>query len=528
MNPETTAVSPEIQSAPAMITTALVSVFSKEGLEPVIQRFNELGTRLLSTGGTYDFIRNQGAEAQKVEDLTGFPSIFGGRVKTLHPAVFGGILQRRENATDQAEAQQHGIGGIDLVVVDLYPFEKTLAEGASHEDIIEKIDIGGVSLLRAAAKNYKDVAVISSPEQYGYLLEVLNRPEPGFTLEERRRLAAQAIAATSRYDLMISGYLAEKPAGIAQAAEALYGAAAPLRYGENPHQPAAFLGDLDGLFERLNGKEISYNNLLDLDAGLNLVRDFAPELEQGQVCCAILKHNNACGIALSTSAEETWKLALAADPVSAFGGVIIFNTKIDKATAQAVNEIFFEILVAPAFEPEALEVLKTKKNRIILRLKDFRPAGHQLRTMLNGLGLQKADDVFENEADLRSVTQRNPTPDETRAMLFAARVVKHTRSNAIVLATADRLIASGMGQTSRVDALRQAISKAKSFNFALQGTVMASDAFFPFPDCVEIAQKEGITAVVQPGGSVRDQDSIDACNSFGMAMSFTGRRHFKH
>ena len=512
--------------ASVRIQSALISVFYKDGLEPIIQQLAAAGIVIYSTGGTYDFITNLGHSAIRVEDITGYPSIFGGRVKTLHPKVFGGILHRRHLAADLAEATTHQIPAIDLVIVDLYPFAETIAAGGSDAECVEKIDIGGVSLLRAAAKNHADVLVISSKNQYHALEQILVQDSASTTLESRRKYAAQAIATCSLYDLEISCFLAQKP--FPDVFATLYGESTPLRYGENPHQKAAFLGPLHELFTQLNGKELSYNNLLDLDAGLSLMRDFEAETAAGSTTCAILKHNNACGLAMAASPLAAWDMALAADPVSAFGGVIFLNAEIDLETALAIDKIFFEILVAPSFAVDALALLRGKKNRILLQLVPSPTKTWGLRSMLNGLALQENDLSIDAEADMKVVTVAQPSPEQRQAMLFAARVCKHTRSNAIVLAEGGRLIASGMGQTSRVDALQQAISKAKGFNFALERCVMASDAFFPFPDCVEIAHKAGVMAVIQPGGSIKDQDSVAYCNLHGIVMITTGRRHFKH
>ncbi len=532
------------------ISSALISVYHKDGLEPVVRALAAKGVRLISTGGTYDFITGLGLAADRVEDLTQYPAIFGGRVKTLHPVVFGGILQRDGHAADAAEASQYAIPAIDLVVVDLYPFVDTVQSGADHTAIIEKIDIGGISLLRAAAKNYASVLTIAHRDYYDELVELI-KAGGTTTLQERRRFAALAFGEVLNYDEAIADYMTE------QAMADLDLEAQPeaeedeeledlndqepdqdddlddepiteLRYGENPHQAAQFEGDLAEIFTQLHGKELSYNNLLDLDAALNLITDFDLELEHGQVCCAIIKHNNACGIALAQDGLTAWQQALAADPVSAFGGVIAFNTTVDAHLAQAIDGIFFEILVAPGYSAEALEVLKRKKNRILLELHAYTPQAWVGRAALNGYLWQDADQAVETEADLKTVSAKAPTTEEITALLFAARVCKHTKSNAIVLAKGTQMLASGMGQTSRVDALRQAIAKAQSFGFGLQGAVMASDAFFPFPDCVQIAAEVGIAAIVQPGGSIKDQDSIDAANQAGIAMVFTGKRHFKH
>lgn len=539
---------------PRRLTSALISVYNKEGLEPVVRALASQGVRLISTGGTFDYISGLGLAADRVEDLTEYPAIFGGRVKTLHPAVFGGILQRRDHAGDAQEAVQYGIPEIDLVIVDLYPFVETVEAGGTHEEIIEKIDIGGVSLLRAAAKNYASVLTICSKDYYEELVGIIAAGATT-TIVERRRFSALAFGEVLNYDEAIADYMTE------QAMEDLEGDPSErselwvdrdeddfedydtdeddeeegagdtiqeLRYGENPHQAAQFEGDLSEVFEQLHGKELSYNNLLDLDAAINLVADFDAELEEERVCCAIIKHNNACGIAVAPLPVDAWKMALAADPVSAFGGVIALNCEVEEALAREIDGIFFEILIATDYSDAALEILKRKKNRIILLLKEYAPQPWVGRAALNGYLFQDADLAVETAEDLKTVTERQPTAAEQSALLFAARVCKHTKSNAIVLARQDQMLASGMGQTSRVDALQQAIAKAQRFGFDLKGAVMASDAFFPFPDCVEIAAAEGVAAVIQPGGSVKDQDSIDAANRAGMAMVFTGRRHFRH
>jgi len=491
----------------------------------------EHGVTLYSTGGTQQFLEEQGAEVTAVENLTGFPAIFGGRVKTLHPKVFGGILHRRHETSDLAEAERHQIPPIDLVIVDLYPFEETVASGAPEADIIEKIDIGGISLLRAAAKNFRDVLVVSSRDQYAAVTELLRTKNCTTDLEDRRQYATAAFAATSHYDTAIHGYMAEgikkeelevenSPASASSSQQAT-----PLRYGENPHQAGTFYGDLAALFDQLHGKQLSYNNLVDVDAAVLLMQEFQAD---GPAACAILKHTNACGVAQAGTLHEAYLNALACDPVSAFGGVIIVNKPVDVATAGELNKLFFEVLIAPEFEAEALPVLQSKKNRILLRQKPVEFPAKQVKTLLNGVIEQDFDRATEHAADFRTVTDSAPTTEETAALEFALKVCKHTKSNTIVLARAGQLLASGVGQTSRVDALRQAIEKARAFGFDLQGAVMASDAFFPFPDCVEIAGEAGIRAVVQPGGSIKDQDSIAACNRLEMAMVLTGVRHFKH
>ncbi|PJJ47784.1 bifunctional phosphoribosylaminoimidazolecarboxamide formyltransferase/IMP cyclohydrolase [Hymenobacter chitinivorans] len=506
------------------IRSALVSVYYKDRLEPLVALLKEHGVQLYSTGGTLKFIQELGAEVTAVESLTGFPEVFGGRVKTLHPTVFGGILHRRHEASDLAQAEQHGIPPIDLVIVDLYPFEETVASGADEADVIEKIDIGGISLLRAAAKNYRDVLVVSSRNQYEAVTELLREKNGATDLEDRRHYAAAAFEATSHYDTHIFNYLSQGTAIDGTVLKVSQKPATSLRYGENPHQAGTFYGDLTALFDQLHGKQLSYNNLVDVDAAVLLMQEF----QDGQPACAILKHTNACGVAQAETLHAAYTNALACDPVSAFGGVIIVNKPVDAATAEELNKLFFEVLIAPEFAAEALPILQSKKNRILLRQKPVQFPAKQVKTLLNGVIEQDFDRQTETAADFKVVTQSAPTAEETEALVFAAKVCKHTKSNTIVLARAGQLLASGVGQTSRVDALRQAIEKAKSFGFDLQGAVMASDAFFPFPDCVEIAGAAGIRAVVQPGGSIKDADSIAACDQLGMAMVMTGVRHFKH
>ena len=506
------------------IRAALLSVYHKDRLAPLVQILRQHGVTLYSTGGTQKFLEEQGAEVTAVEDLTGFPEVFGGRVKTLHPKVFGGILHRRHDVGDLAEAEQHAIPPIDLVVVDLYPFEETVASGAEEQDVIEKIDIGGISLLRAAAKNYRDVLVVSSRDQYAAVTELLTAKNGSTDLEDRRHYAAAAFATTSHYDTEIFSYMSQ---GTAMAGSALrIGAqpATPLRYGENPHQAGTFYGDLAALFDQLHGKQLSYNNLVDVDAAVALMAEFT----DGAPACAILKHTNACGVAQATTLRDAYVNALSCDPTSAFGGVIIVNQEVDAATAAELNQLFFEVLIAPGFAAEALPVLQSKKNRILLLQKPVEFPPKQVKTLLNGIIEQDADRQTESAADFRVVTQSAPTAEETEALVFAGKICKHTKSNTIVLARAGQLLASGVGQTSRVDALRQAIEKARAFGFDLHGAVMASDAFFPFPDCVEIAGAAGIRAVVQPGGSIKDADSIRVSDELGMAMVLTGTRHFKH
>ena len=509
------------------IRAALLSVYHKDRLAPLVQVLRQHGVTLYSTGGTQQFLESEGADVTAVEDLTGFPEVFGGRVKTLHPKVFGGILHRRHEASDLAQAEQYGIPPIDLVVVDLYPFEETVASGAAEADVIEKIDIGGIALLRAAAKNYRDVLVVSSRDQYAAVTELLSAKNGSTDLDDRRHYAAAAFATTSHYDTQIGKYVSQGTS-LAQQEGASEGAsqplATPLRYGENPHQAGTFYGDLGALFDQLHGKQLSYNNLVDVDAAVALMAEFA----DGQPACAILKHTNACGVAQAATLRDAYLNALSCDSVSAFGGVIIVNREVDAATAAELNQLFFEVLIAPGYAAEALPVLQSKKNRILLLQKPVEFPAKQVKTLLNGLIEQDADRQSESAADFRTVTQSAPTAEETAALEFAGKICKHTKSNTIVLARAGQLLASGVGQTSRVDALRQAIEKARAFGFDLHGAVLASDAFFPFPDCVEIAGAAGIRAVVQPGGSIKDADSIRACDELGMAMVLTGVRHFKH
>ncbi len=502
------------------IKTALISVYHKEGLDEIITKLHEGGVKFLSTGGTRQFIESLGYECEAVENLTSYPSILGGRVKTLHPKVFGGILARRDVEQDQKQMQEYDIPEIDLVIVDLYPFEETVSSGASEADIIEKIDIGGISLIRAAAKNYKDVVIVASKAQYQTLRDILMENGAVTTLEERHGLARDAFAVSSYYDSVIFNHFDN---GEETAFRAALNTRKQLRYGENPHQRGYFYGNLDDMFDQIHGKEISYNNLQDISAAIDLIDEFGTD-----TTFAILKHNNACGLATRPTLLEAWKDALAGDPVSAFGGVLVTNAVIDKATAEEINKIFFEVIIAPDYDVEALEVLNQKKNRIILVRKPTLLPRLQFRSTLNGVLVQERDLKTETPEDCRPATERKPTAQEVDDMLFANKIVKNSKSNSIVLAKGHQLLASGVGQTSRVDALKQAIEKAKSFGFDLHGAVMASDAFFPFGDCVEIADKEGITAVIQPGGSIRDNESVDYCNAHGMAMVMTGFRHFKH
>ncbi|MDR2938202.1 MAG: bifunctional phosphoribosylaminoimidazolecarboxamide formyltransferase/IMP cyclohydrolase [Prevotellaceae bacterium] len=502
------------------IKSALISVYYKDGLDKIVQQLDSQGVKIYSTGGTLDFIEGLGAKATSVESLTGYPSILGGRVKTLHPKVFGGILSRRPNAEDGKQLAQYEIPEIDLVIVDLYPFEETVASGAADEDIIEKIDIGGISLIRAAAKNFNDVAIVASREQYAELLQMLQENNGGTTLENRKYLAAQAFNVSSHYDSAIFSYF-NRSQNIPSFKQSVHGSMS-LRYGENPHQKAAFYGKFNEMFEQLHGKEVSYNNLLDIDAAVALINEFT------EPTFAILKHNNACGVASRPTLLQAWTDALAGDPVSAYGGVLICNRELDLKTAEEVNKLFCEVVIAPSYNAEGLEILKQKKNRIILIAKTFELSAMQSRTLLNGVVLQERDLATETEKNMTSVTNAKPTAEQIQDLIFANKIVKQSKSNAIVLAKNGQLIASGVGQTSRVDALRHAIEKAASFGFSLQGAVMASDAFFPFPDCVEIAHKAGIVAVIQPGGSVNDQKSTDYCNANNVAMVTTGVRHFKH
>ncbi|RAI88411.1 bifunctional phosphoribosylaminoimidazolecarboxamide formyltransferase/IMP cyclohydrolase [Algoriphagus yeomjeoni] len=503
------------------IKSALISVFYKDNLEPIIALLKKHDVTIYSTGGTQKFIEEQGAEVIPVEELTSYPSIFGGRVKTLHPTVFGGILYRRENEGDLAQAAEYNIPAIDLVIVDLYPFEETVASGASEQDIIEKIDIGGISLIRAAAKNFKDVTIIASKDQYTELEGRLTSQDGATTLADRRYFAAQAFQVSSNYDTHIFNYFnAEENIPALKVSETK---AKALRYGENPHQNAHFYGDMEALFDQLNGKELSYNNLVDVDAAVNLIAEF-----KGETAFAILKHTNACGVALAPTVKEAYQKAFDADTTSAFGGVLITNQTVDKDAAEEMHSLFFEVLIAPDFTEEALEVLMAKKNRILLKQKMDLPGTKMIKTLLNGVIEQDKDLATESKADFTVATKKAPTEAEQNALVFAAKICKHTKSNTIILSNDNQLFSSGVGQTSRVDALLQAIEKAKAFGFDLNGAVMASDAFFPFPDCVEIAGKAGITAVVQPGGSIKDQLSIDYCDANGIAMVMTGVRHFKH
>lgn len=502
------------------IKNALISVFHKDGLTEILSTLKKFDINIITTGGTYKFIKEAGFDAQTVESLTDYPSIFGGRVKTLHPIVFGGILYRRDLESDQKQAIEFDIPPIDLVIVDLYPFEKTLEQTNVESDIIEKIDIGGISLIRAAAKNFKDVLIVPSVNQYAELISVLEENQGQSTLENRKRFAMQAFNVSSHYDAAIFSYFNRDfkedifKSSIQQATV--------LRYGENPHQKGVFYGNMDEVFEQLHGKAISYNNLIDLDGAIALIKEYT------EPTFAILKHTNACGLASDSSLLNAWKKALAGDPISAFGGVLICNQEVDAETAEEINKLFFEIILAPGYEKNALETLKTKKNRIVLQAKSYDFQTLQFKTSLNGVIAQDKDLKTEDLNDWEVVTEKSPSEATALDLVFANKLVKHTKSNAIVLAKDGQLIGSGTGQTSRIDALRHAVQKAKDFGLDLKGAVMASDAFFPFADSVEFAQKEGIIAVIQPGGSVRDKDSVAYCNETKMAMVFTGTRHFKH
>jgi phosphoribosylaminoimidazolecarboxamide formyltransferase/IMP cyclohydrolase len=502
------------------IKTAIISVFNKDSIDTIAKKLNQLGVKIISTGGTQSFIESLGIKVTSVESLTGYPSILGGRVKTLHPKVFGGILGRRSNEKDKEEMKKYEIEGVDLVIVDLYPFEDTVNAGANDDEIIEKIDIGGISLIRATAKNFEDTLIIPSREYYPDLIDLLTNKGGTSNIEDRRRFAAEAFNVSSHYDSLIYKYFTRNEENFAF--KQSIGKREILRYGENPHQKGIFYGDLDELFDKIWGKEISYNNLLDIDAAVSLMAEFA------EPAFAILKHNNACGLAVRERLTDAWKDALAGDPVSAYGGVIITNRNLTREVASEVDKIFFEIIIAPSIDEDALELLKQRKNRIILLLRKSVIQNFQFRTVLNGVLAQSRDNKTEEAIDLKPATKRTPNKEEETDLIFANKLVKHSKSNTIVLAKNKQLISSGVGQTSRVDALKQAISKASAFGFDLKGSVMASDAFFPFADCVEIAHDAGVTAVIQPGGSIRDKDSIEYCDAHKMAMVFTGIRHFKH
>jgi len=506
-------------SSEKRIKTALVSVYHKDGLDEILTELNKLGVRFISTGGTRTFIESLGFPCDAVEDTTGYPSILGGRVKTLHPKIFGGILCRRDLPEDMKQIKAYDIYEIDLVIVDLYPFEETVVSGASEADIIEKIDIGGISLIRAAAKNFKDVVIVASKQQYQPLKKLLEEKQGNSDIVDRKFFAKEAFAVSSSYDSAIFNYMDDNEGTAFRYAE---NNAMHLRYGENPHQKGTFYGDFKAMFNQLHGREISYNNLLDIESAVGLISEF------DETTVAILKHNNACGIASRSTVVEAWKDALAGDPVSAYGGIIVSNKKIDKIAAEEINKIFFEIIIAPEYDQEALSILEQKKNRIILLQKQPLGGEKQFRSLLNGVLVQDKDLSIQKAGDLNLVTNRRLEGTEIEDLLFANKLVKHTKSNAIILVKNKQLCAGGTGQTSRVDALRQAIEKANSFGFDLKGSVMASDAFFPFPDCVEIAGNAGITAVVQPGGSVKDDLSIEYCNEHNISMVMTGVRHFKH
>lgn len=507
------------------IKSALISVFHKDGLSPIVEALAKKGVKIFSTGGTQKFIEEQGIAVTPVEEITSYPSILGGRVKTLHPKVFGGILNRQENDSDQKELVEYAIPQIDLVIVDLYPFEDTVASGAGEQDIIEKIDIGGISLIRAAAKNFKDVLCVSSRNEYPEILNLIEAQSASTSLEQRKEFAKKAFQVSSHYDTAIFNYFCDSTSNEDDSVFKMsFVEGKTLRYGENPHQKGSFFGKFDEVFDQLHGKELSYNNLLDVDAAVQLMHEFKDEAPT----FAILKHNNACGLAQRKTLLQAYKDALAGDPVSAFGGVLIANTEIDKATAEEIHQLFCEVVIAPSFSAEAIEILKGKKNRILLVLKNFTPSNQIIRSCLNGVLVQGRDAITDHEGMLSTATKKEASAQEKKDLLFASKICKHTKSNTIVLAKNNQLLASGTGQTSRVDALNQAIAKAKSFGFDLNGAVMASDAFFPFPDCVEIAYTAGISSVIQPGGSIKDQLSIDFCDEKNISMLMTGTRHFKH
>lgn len=526
------------------IKSALISVFYKDGLENIVRKLHQSGVTIYSTGGTQQFIESLGLPCVTVESLTTYPSILGGRVKTLHPSVFGGILGRRDNATDLEEMARYHIPEIDLVIVDLYPFEETLASTKDDKAIIEKIDVGGPSMIRGAAKNHKDVVVIASKKEYAYLEQLLDEQKGETTLEQRRTLAAKAFEVCAHYDVVIANYFFREGSNGATGQETYFLESVPapksLRYGENPHQFARFFGNLEGLFEQLNGKELSYNNLVDVDAAVQLIQEFGNSAAEaagsngsssngkqpGEAVFAIIKHTNPCGIAIRPRLKEAWDAALAGDPESAFGGVLACNSTVDKATAEAIHEIFFEVLIAPAFDADALEILRSKKNRILLRQKIRLAPAIQYKSLLNGVLLQQQDGG--NYTEWKEAGGRETTAAEKADLTFANLVGKHLKSNSIALVKDKQLIGKGCGQTSRIDSLRQAIEKARQFKFDLNGATLASDAFFPFNDCVQIAHSAGITAFIQPGGSIRDKDSIDYCVENNLAMVITGMRHFKH
>ena len=516
------------------IQSALISVFYKDGLEPIVKLLSELGITIYSTGGTQTFIEKLGIKVVPVEDLTTYPSILGGRVKTLHPSVFGGILGKRDDETHVAEMKQYDIPEIDLVIVDLYPFEETVASTTEEKAIIEKIDIGGPSMIRGAAKNFRDVVVIAAKKNYAELEQLLREQKGETTIEQRKAFAAKAFEIVAHYDVAIAKYF--NPENALYFLESVTNPKA-MRYGENPHQAGVFYGDLNELFDQLNGKELSYNNLVDADAAVQLIKEFtlgrvdgggSSKSEPVVVTFAIIKHTNVCGIAQRTTIKESWDAALAGDPESAFGGVLVCNGTIDKATADAINEIFFEVLIAPSFNEDALTVLKSKKNRILLQSKSKvkNQNSEMYRSLLNGVLIQGTDEG--NYAEWKEAGGRETTATEKEDLKFANLVCKHLKSNAIALVKNKQLIGKGCGQTSRIDSLRQSIEKAKQFNFNLKGAVLASDAFFPFNDCVKMSHEQGIEAFIQPGGSIRDKDSIDYCVENKLAMVMTGMRHFKH
>jgi phosphoribosylaminoimidazolecarboxamide formyltransferase/IMP cyclohydrolase len=494
------------------VRKALISVFYKDKLDLLAPYLAENGVEIISTGGTQKYLESKGIPVTPAEDLTTYPSILGGRVKTLHPAIFGGILNRDHVDSDKSELEEYNIPNIDLIWVDLYPFEETLEQSDDEQTIIEKIDIGGISLIRAAAKNYRDKLIISSAEQVEVVAEHMKTNNCSTSKAFRKEQASKAFRVSRSYDAAIGNYFE-------------YGKLSALRYGENPHQTALFEGSLETCFDQIHGKQLSYNNLLDIDAAITLIRDF--DGYAGSTF-AILKHNNACGLANRETVKQAYVDALAGDPVSAFGGILITNSTIDKSTAEEMHSLFFEVVIAPAYDQDALEILQGKKNRIILRLKDFELPKKLARTLLNGTLIQDRDARIDPISDFKTVTLKTPSSQELDDLHFANILVKNTKSNAIVLSKNKQLLASGTGQTSRVDALQQAIHKARHFNFDLTGAVMASDAFFPFPDCVEIAGNAGISSVIQPGGSIKDQLSIDYCDNHGMSMVMTGHRHFKH
>jgi phosphoribosylaminoimidazolecarboxamide formyltransferase/IMP cyclohydrolase len=500
------------------IQSALISVFYKDGLEPIVKLLSELGITIYSTGGTQSFIEKLGVKVVPVEDLTSYPSILGGRVKTLHPSVFGGILGKREDETHVAEMKQYNIPEIDLVIVDLYPFEETVASTTDEKAIIEKIDIGGPSMIRGAAKNFKDVVVVAAKKDYAALEKLLTEQKGETTIEQRKQFAAKAFEVVAHYDVAIAKYF--NPENALYFVESVTNPKA-MRYGENPHQAGVFYGDLNELFDQLNGKELSYNNLVDVDAAVQLIKEFSA------TTFAIIKHTNVCGVAQRATVKESWDAALAGDPESAFGGVLVCNGTIDKATADAVNEIFFEVLIAPAFNEDALTVLRSKKNRILLKSKSKSQKSKEMyRSLLNGVLIQGIDEG--NYTEWKEAGGRESTATEKADLEFANLICKHLKSNAIALVKNKQLIGKGCGQTSRIDSLRQSIEKAKQFNFDLHGAVLASDAFFPFNDCVKMSHEAGIEAFIQPGGSIRDKDSIDYCVENKLAMVMTGMRHFKH